>query len=140
MVERTPEAERLPAALTRSVMTPPDPTRAGVVMLHDAAHDFCFRRTRMERRHHESGGQNTGGSMSKSMNVDKLPATASKSETGNAARPGGFEQTGRRATTTTRTVGVYERPARRMKVSLPLVIILILAALVSVVATARFLF
>jgi hypothetical protein len=78
--------------------------------------------------------------MSKSMNMDKLPATASKSETGNAARPGGSEQTGRRAATTTRTVGVYDRPARSMKVSLPLVIILILAALVSVVATARFLF
>ncbi|HEV2880313.1 MAG TPA: hypothetical protein VGX24_03310 [Pyrinomonadaceae bacterium] len=81
--------------------------------------------------------------MSKSTNVDKLPATASESETGDAARPGGFEQTGGRraaATTTTRTVGVYERPAQRTKVSLPLVIILILAALVSVVAAARFLF
>lgn len=77
------------------------------------------------------------------MSEDKLPATASESETGNAARhaarPGGFEQAARRSGAT-RTVGVYERPARRMKMSLPLVIILILAALVSVVATARFLF
>lgn len=73
------------------------------------------------------------------MSEDKLPATASESETGDAARPGGFEQAARRSGTT-RTVGVYDRPAQRMKMSLPLVIILILAALVSVVATARFLF
>ena len=78
--------------------------------------------------------------MSNSMNVNKLSATDSESETGNAARPGEFEQAARRATTTTHTVGVYERPAQRMKVSLPLVVIMILAALVSVVIAARFLF
>ena len=87
--------------------------------------------------------------MSRSMSEDKFPATASEpatvseSGTGNAARRGGFEPGGgggRQAAVTTRTVGIYERPAQRMKVSLPLVIILILAALVSVVATARFLF
>lgn len=50
-------------------------------------------------------------------------------------------ETERRAgAATRRTVGVYERPARRTKLSLPLVIILILSALVSIVATARFLF
>lgn len=82
--------------------------------------------------------------MRESMGEDKLPATASESEPGDAARgaarPGGFEQAAPRSGATRRTVGVYERPAQRMKVSLPLVIILILAALVSVVATARFLF
>jgi hypothetical protein len=64
------------------------------------------------------------------MSEDKFSATTSKSETGAAATN----------KTATRTVGVYERPAQGVKMSLPLVIILILAALVSVVATARFLF
>ncbi|MDQ1591440.1 MAG: hypothetical protein QOG71_2067 [Pyrinomonadaceae bacterium] len=80
------------------------------------------------------------------MSNDKLPATTSASTTGDAAGRAAwrdkFEQTGRQAVekTTRRTVGVYERPARRAKLSLPLVVILILAALVSIVATARFLF
>ena len=77
------------------------------------------------------------------MSEDKFSATVSKSEMGNAtrpeARPGGLEGVGQRRPAT-RTVGVYERPAQRMKMSLPLVVILILAALVSVVVTARFLF
>ncbi|HEV2802922.1 MAG TPA: hypothetical protein VGW12_20825 [Pyrinomonadaceae bacterium] len=48
--------------------------------------------------------------------------------------PSSFNQESRRA------VGVYDRPARRARLSLPLVVILILSALVSVVAAARFLF
>jgi hypothetical protein len=76
------------------------------------------------------------------MNDDKLPATASKSEardaTRDAAQRGEFEQTGRRAAT--RTVGVYDRPTGRARLSLPLLLLMILAALVSVVVTARFLF
>jgi len=75
------------------------------------------------------------------MNDDKLPA-ASTSAAGNVARHIAptveTGQAGRRAAT--RTVGVYDRPARRARLSLPLVIILILSALVSVVAAARFLF
>jgi hypothetical protein len=74
---------------------------------------------------------------------DKLSATISKSETGHTTRPDGFEQAERQqatAKTTTRTVGVYDRPARGMKMSLPVVIIFILAALVSVVVAVRFLF
>jgi hypothetical protein len=80
------------------------------------------------------------------MSNDRLPATTSTSTTGDAARRAAwrdkFERSVRQAaeTPTQRTVGVYERPARRAKLSLPLVVILILATLVSVVATARFLF
>ena len=77
------------------------------------------------------------------MNHDKLPATGFKSETGEAARraaqTGGFEQ-GRGQTARHRTVGVYERPARRAKLSLPLIVILILASLISLVLSVRFLF
>lgn len=78
------------------------------------------------------------------MGEDKLSARASTLETDGAARPGGFEQAGHQRAaankTATRTVGVYERPAQGRKMSLPLVIIFILAALVSVVTAARFLF
>ncbi|HZG51268.1 MAG TPA: hypothetical protein VEZ40_03950 [Pyrinomonadaceae bacterium] len=71
---------------------------------------------------------------------DKLTATASApAAMGDAAREtaqqSDFAPTGGR-----RAVGVYERPAQRARLSLPLLVILILAALVSVVATARFLF
>ncbi|HYG11165.1 MAG TPA: hypothetical protein VD835_14550 [Pyrinomonadaceae bacterium] len=52
-------------------------------------------------------------------------------------RPAGAKPQGAAAT---RTVGVYERPARRAGLSLPLVVILILSVLISVVAAARFLF
>ena len=76
------------------------------------------------------------------MNDDKLPATDSTSEAGKATRHaprrGEFEQTGQRATT--RTVGVYDRPSGRARLSLPILLIMILAALVSVVAATRFLF
>lgn len=79
------------------------------------------------------------------MNEDKLSATASGAEAGDAARRAtprvDFEQTGGRATAaTTRTVGVYARPAQRTRLSLPFILIMILAVLVSVVVTARFLF
>jgi hypothetical protein len=88
------------------------------------------------------------------MSGDKLRATAFKTETGGAARgqqhadarplesapeterPGAAAA----ASTTRRTVGVYERPAQRARLSLPLVVILILSALVSVVTAVRFLF
>jgi hypothetical protein len=77
------------------------------------------------------------------MNHDKLPATGFKSETGDAAvraaQTGGFEGDGRQ-TAARRTVGVYERPARRAKLSLPLIVILILASLISLVLSVRFLF
>ncbi|HEX8129132.1 MAG TPA: hypothetical protein VF527_08535 [Pyrinomonadaceae bacterium] len=79
------------------------------------------------------------------MDGDKLPANDSEPEARDAAqrsvRPFEFEPNARRATPTTRrTVGIYERPAQRARLSLPLVVILILSALVSVVAAARFLF
>lgn len=79
------------------------------------------------------------------MNDDKLPATGFKSIWGEAAqraaRAGEAAQTQRHeATTMRRTVGVYERPARRGKLSLPLIVILILATLISLVLSARFLF
>ncbi|HEX8457491.1 MAG TPA: hypothetical protein VF656_09355 [Pyrinomonadaceae bacterium] len=54
-----------------------------------------------------------------------------------APTPQGFNQAARRAA----AVGVYERPSRvGARLSLPLVVILILSALVSIVAAARFLF
>lgn len=74
------------------------------------------------------------------MRDDKLSAAATRSGAGDAGRPGKFEQAGERQEATRRTVGVYERPARAGKLPLPLLVILILAALVSVVVTARFLF
>jgi len=87
------------------------------------------------------------------MSGDKLQATAFKTETGGAARgqqhadarplesAPNIERPGAAAASTTRrTVGVYERPAQRARLSLPLVVILILSALVSVVTAVRFLF
>jgi hypothetical protein len=61
------------------------------------------------------------------MNDNRLPRAASETRAGGGAA-------------TQRTVGVYERPKRRAKLSPSLLIILILSALVSAVATARFLF
>lgn len=76
------------------------------------------------------------------MSNERLPATALKSDWGEAARRaarlGELEQTERQ--TTRRTVGVYERPARRAKLSLPLIVILILVTLISIVLSIRFLF
>ena len=78
---------------------------------------------------------------------DKLPATdiitggreaRDPARGAAAAGRGEFAPAGQRAAT--RTVGVYDRPARRAKLSLPLIVIMILAALVSVVVAARFLF
>lgn len=81
------------------------------------------------------------------MNDDKLPATAFKSEardaSGRTARTDGFEQTGQPPKATRverRTVGVYERPAQRARLPLPLLVILILASLISLVLSVRFLF
>jgi hypothetical protein len=76
------------------------------------------------------------------MSDEKLSAAASRLGAGDAtrrdARPGEAGQ-GEGRPAMRRTVGVYERPARR-RLSLSLVVILILSALVSVVAAARFLF
>jgi hypothetical protein len=78
------------------------------------------------------------------MSDDKLPAMAFKSEAGDATRRTAqrveSEQAGRPTATTTRTVGVYERPSGRARLPLPLLLIVILAALVSVIVTIRFLF
>jgi hypothetical protein len=41
---------------------------------------------------------------------------------------------------TRRTFGVYERPAARSGLSLPVIVIMILATLVSLVLSVRFLF
>ena len=77
------------------------------------------------------------------MSDNRLPATALKSDWGEAAkraaRIGESTQTARREETR-RTVGVYERPARRAKLSLPLLVILILVTLISLVLSVRFLF
>ena len=82
------------------------------------------------------------------MSEERLQATPRESEAGGAGqrggRPGEFEQERRgpaaAAAATRRAVGVYDRPARRPRLSLPLVVILILSALVSAAAAARFLF
>ncbi|HEX8423783.1 MAG TPA: hypothetical protein VF634_10250 [Pyrinomonadaceae bacterium] len=77
------------------------------------------------------------------MNESRLPATGFKSDGGDAtgrgarsAEPVGAE----RKASMRRTVGVYERPAQRGKLSLPLIVILILATLISLVLSVRFLF
>jgi hypothetical protein len=88
--------------------------------------------------------------MDETMNHDKLPATGSE-PAGDAARrapqrPGGTVPAAQRETAaqgetaSRRAVGVYERPAQRAGLSRPLLVIMILAALVSVIVTARFLF
>jgi hypothetical protein len=69
------------------------------------------------------------------MRDDKLTATASAPAASEATPRSDFEPSGGR-----RAVGVYERPAQRTRLPLPLLVILILVALVSVAATARFLF
>lgn len=79
------------------------------------------------------------------MSEDRLPATALESDWGEAARravrqQGEPVQHGRQTAKTTRTVGVYERPARRTKLSLPVIVIMILATLISVILSVRFLF
>jgi hypothetical protein len=80
------------------------------------------------------------------MSDDKLPATGFKTDWAEAAqraaRAGESVQArGQAGTTTQRTVGVYERPsARRAKLSLPMIVILILVSLISLVLSARFLF
>jgi len=77
------------------------------------------------------------------MSNDRLPATALKSEADDAARRGAQTveagRTGRQVATR-RTVGVYDRPAPSARLSLPMLVILILSALVSVIAAARFIF
>jgi len=79
------------------------------------------------------------------MSDDKLPATGFKTDWAEAAqraaRAGESVQAQQQqATTMRRTVGVYERPARRTKLPLSLIVILILATLISLVLSARFLF
>lgn len=83
-----------------------------------------------------------GGSMSE----DRIPSTALQSDWGEAARRAARQgkpvQNGQQtaAAKTTRTVGVYERPARRTSLSLPVIVIMILATLISVILSVRFLF
>lgn len=76
------------------------------------------------------------------MGDDGLPATGFKADAHDAAQratpPFEFEQPARRAAMR-RTVGVYERPARGAKLSLPLLAILILVTLISLVLSVRFL-
>jgi hypothetical protein len=100
--------------------------------------NFCA--TRATQRQRRIRANKTEGGL---MSDNRLPTTAFKSEWGEAAqraaRAGEFEGTGQR-TTTRRTVGVYERPARRAKLSLPFIVILILATLISLILSARFLF
>jgi hypothetical protein len=73
------------------------------------------------------------------MNEDRLPATGFKPDEADAGRPG--ESVKAESRTATRgTVGIYERPSRRAKLSLPLLVILILATLISLVLSIRFLF
>lgn len=79
------------------------------------------------------------------MSEDRIPATALQSDWGEAARRAARQgkpvQNGQpTAAKTTRTVGVYERPARRAKFSLPVIVIMILATLISVILSVRFLF
>ena len=77
------------------------------------------------------------------MSNDRLPATALKLEADDAARRGAQTvEAGRTESQTAmrRTVGVYDRPATRARLSLPMLVILILSALVSVIAAARFVF
>ena len=80
------------------------------------------------------------------MSKDRIPASVLQSDWGEAARRAARQgkpvQNGQQAaaTTTTRTVGVYERPARRAKFSLPVIVIMILATLISLIISARFLF
>ncbi len=87
------------------------------------------------------------------MNSNKFPATDSEPAAGDAARrPGGTLPAAQRETAaqrgtaargetaSRRAVGVYERPAQRAGLSRPLLVIMILAALVSAIVTARFLF
>ncbi|HEY0099900.1 MAG TPA: hypothetical protein VGB76_13210 [Pyrinomonadaceae bacterium] len=81
------------------------------------------------------------------MSEDRLPVTGLKSDGGDAARrdapsvaSGESVQSRPRTATMQRTVGVYERPAQRTRLSLPLLVIVILATLISVVLSVRFLF
>jgi hypothetical protein len=79
-----------------------------------------------------------------SMSDDRLPAIPFKSEAGDAAQRATwsdkFEHAARPSAATRRTVGVYERPAARTGLSLPVIVILILATLISLVLSVRFLF
>ncbi|HEY1403884.1 MAG TPA: hypothetical protein VGB05_07150 [Pyrinomonadaceae bacterium] len=81
--------------------------------------------------------------MNESRRDEKFPTAADARGAADAARgntrPSEVGLTVPRAATR-RTVGVYDRPARRARLSLPLLVILILSALVSVVVAARFLF
>jgi hypothetical protein len=78
------------------------------------------------------------------MSNERLPAKPLKSDWGEAAKraaqQGKSTQAARREATR-RTVGVYERPPqRRGKLSFPLIVIMILALLISLVLSIRFLF
>ncbi|HYP00904.1 MAG TPA: hypothetical protein VER76_11990 [Pyrinomonadaceae bacterium] len=79
------------------------------------------------------------------MSDGRFTATKFKSETQDEAarraaqKPGEAVQAAGRQTTR-RTVGVYERPARRAKLSLPVIVIMVLATLISLVLSVRFLF
>jgi hypothetical protein len=79
------------------------------------------------------------------MSNDNLsPVTApDESEAHDAARRAAQTDGSARAgkeVATRRTVGVYERPVKRARLSLPMLVILILSMLVSVIAAIRFMF
>ena len=79
------------------------------------------------------------------MSDDRFTATGFKAEAGDAATQHAtwsdkFEQAARPSAGMRRTVGVYERPARRAKFSLSFLVIIVLATLISLVLSARFLF
>lgn len=77
------------------------------------------------------------------MSDHRLQAMPLKSDADDAAERATwsekFEQAARPAATR-RTVGVYERPAARTGLSLPVIVIMILATLISLVLSVRFLF
>ena len=124
--------------------TPPYPTRAGVVRQstpsrHGPPGSYILAR-RVRRMNFMKPSDKTKGGL---MRDERLPLTGFKSDAGDAAARHDARQvepgkTGRQETR--RTVGVYERPARRAGLSLPLLLILILASLISLVLSVRFLF
>jgi hypothetical protein len=77
------------------------------------------------------------------MSDDKFSTMAFKSagddEAQGNTRSGESGQTGQQAATR-RTVGIYERPAARTRLSLPILVILILASIISLILSIRFLF
>jgi hypothetical protein len=123
----------------------PLPDEGGVVRLTNsgAAVNLRFHRVQPARRRHEAGETQRLTPMAETMNKDKLPATDSAPAGAVAERtmrPSGSGTAAQAETASRRAVGVYDRPAQRAGLSRPLLVLIILAALVSLVMTARFLF